>query len=77
MASHKCAECYELNPKYIIMGSENNKVCKICVVLNEVRSNYTKIEKIRMDVDLIVGKIDKSNTSSIRMSLIMYARGEN
>lgn len=64
MARNKCTECYELYPKYMIMGSENNKVCKICVVLNEVRSNSTKIEKIRMDVDLIVGKINESNISS-------------
>ena len=77
MLSHKCVEYDEQYPKYMIMCQEDKKVGKICILLNKVRNhslvmekirnkvkcNSIEIGKIRMDVDLIVMKMNETGIS--------------
>ena len=53
------------------MCLDKTKICKICILSGQIKSNRDRMDGIKMDIDLIIGKINESTvfidgTSSMR-----------
>ena len=68
MTNKKCRECGAEVPLWIIVTSNDLEICKICVLLGELKNqsekiedHNVKIEKIELDMDMVTGKLNETN----------------
>ena len=59
MDLQQCQECNDNYPLWMIICLDDTKICKICILSGQIKSNRDRMEGIRMDIDLITGKINE------------------
>ena len=64
MEMQQCNECKGECPVWMIVCLEEVRMCKICILSGQVEANRVKIEEIKMDIDVITGRINESNINS-------------
>ena len=61
MGYQKCRECEDKYPLWMIICIDETRICKICILSGQIKANKDRMDEIKMDIDLVNGKINDSN----------------
>ena len=61
MDLQQCRECEDEYPPWMIICIDKTTICKICILSGEIKANKDRMDNIKMDVDLIAGKLNDRN----------------
>ena len=58
----------------MIICLDGTRMCKICILSRQIKTNKDRMDELKMDIDLIAGKLNETNmyaddTKSIRKEL--------
>ena len=64
MDLQQCRECRDNYPQWMIFSMDAASMCKICILSVQVKANKDSIDKVKVDLDLITGRINESITNA-------------
>ena len=74
MVLQQCSECDEEYPIWMIICLDGTRMCKICILSRQIKTNKDRVDELKMDIDLIIGKLNETtmyadDTKSIRKEI--------
>ena len=61
MELQQCTQCKDDYPLWMIMHLDAIRICKICILSGQIKANKDKIDEIKLDVDLLTGRVNETN----------------
>ena len=61
MVLQQCRECHDKYPLWMIICIDETRICKICILSGQIKANKDRMDEIKMDIDLVNGKINTTN----------------
>ena len=64
MDLQQCRECRDNYPQWMIFSMDATNMCKICILSGQVKANRDRIDEVKLDIDIITGRINESITNA-------------
>ena len=62
MDLQQCSDCKVNYPQWMIICMDATSMCKICILSGQIKANKDRIEEVKLDIDIITGKINETTT---------------